>query len=511
MTIKTGAEAWQILKNFLLDQRFYFSDNLSLGAILENPTMFNEFRSLGMGSPTEMVSGLKTGIGESAFDEQGTLTIVIPEELRAEYDNQAEITLQLSYLEGDNMGTGVVGDVDDLLSGLHFGPQNIEAFWNGLDQDERDRVRASLWYAGFYGKDADGNRLIPSFGQAPTQRDNGALVNLASRLLQSGGEQSPLEILKTSEKEFNSALAEQTKDSKSTAMREFLAGLHEEDIYGTTEADRMTQELINVYEEETGMRLSEEQTKNAFDQMLNNRMGDEISAENRYGRDTMNVTDIFLGHYFNNGYYSPEWQQIMGRERLDRGTFIDTAVNMGLGTRQEIRKLRNVYDRNFGEIVTGVSDPFKPYDRSDNIRRLAPHERDYSSEEMQRYFALEQQVMRETFAGILNATGGDLLTATYLFNEGIGNSFFTSQDMGAEDIKNMIDSTNAHIASGTGVLSMSPSDIGNSPEDIARRALIGANINLNTGHKAAGAAKALAQGINQSWGSGASYDYRSVT
>ena len=36
MAIKTGAEAWHILKNFLLDQRFYFSDNLNLGSILEN-------------------------------------------------------------------------------------------------------------------------------------------------------------------------------------------------------------------------------------------------------------------------------------------------------------------------------------------------------------------------------------------------------------------------------------------------------------------------------------------
>ena len=145
-------------------------------------------------------------------------------------------------------------------------------------------------------------------------------------------------------KDFTNVLADQTKDSKSTAMREFLAGLHEEDIYGTTEADRMTQELISVYEQETGMRLSEEQTKTAFDQMLTNRMGDEISAENRYGRDTMNVTDIFLGHYFNNGYYTPQWQQIMGRERVNRKTFIDTAVNMGLGTRQEVRKLRNKYE-----------------------------------------------------------------------------------------------------------------------------------------------------------------------
>jgi len=484
MTIKTGAEAWHILKNFLLDQRFYFSDNLNLGSILENPSMFNEFATQVPGAPPQMIGGLRTGIGDTAFDEKGTLTLVIPAELQEEY-GASEVKLNLSYLEGDNMGVGVVGDVDDLLSGLYFGPQNIEAFWNGLDQDERDRVRASLWYAGFYGADN-----IPSFGQAATQRDNGALVNLGSKLLQSGGEQAPLEILSRAEKDFTNVLADQTKDSKSTAMREFLAGLHEEDIYGTTEADRMTQELISVYEQETGMRLSEEQTKTAFDQMLTNRMGDEISAENRYGRDTMNVTDIFLGHYFNNGYYTPQWQQIMGRERVNRKTFIDTAVNMGLGTRQEIRKLRSAYDKNF---------------------TVSPNRRDFNSEEMQRYLGLEQQVLRENFAGILNATGGDLLTASYLFNEGIGNSFFTSQGMGAEDIKNMIDSTNAHIASGTGVLDMSPSDIGNSAEDIARRALIGANINLNTGHKAAGAAKALAQQIHQSWGSGAPYDYRSVT
>ena len=58
---------------------------------------------------------------------------------------------------------------------------------------------------------------------------------------------------------------------------------------------------------------------------------------------------------------------------------------------------------------------------------------------------------------------------------------------------------------------MSPSDIANTPEDIARRALIGANVNLDTGHKAAGAAKALAQGMVQGWGINSPYDYRSVT
>jgi len=224
--------------------------------------------------------------------------------------------------------------------------------------------------------------------------------------------------------------------------------------------------------------------------MFKEQLGEELSAESRYGRDTMTATDVFLGHYFNNGYYTPQWQQIMGRERLNRKTFIDTAVNMGLGTRQEVRKLRNKYEKNF---------------------TVSPNRRDFDSEDMQRYLALEQQVMRESFAGILKSTRGDLLTASYLFNEGVGNNYFKQENMTPESMRLMVDSTNAHLASGSDVVSMSPSDISNTPEDIARRALIGANINLNTGHKAAGAAKALAQGMVQGWGLSNPSDYRSVT
>ena len=130
---------------------------------------------------------------------------------------------------------------------------------------------------------------------------------------------------------------------------------------------------------------------------------------------------------------------------------------------------------------------------------------------MQRYLALEQQVMRESFAGILKSTRGDLLTASYLFNEGIGHGYYNQENMTPETMRLMVDSTNAHLASGSDVVSMSPTDVSNTPEDIARRALIGANINLNTGHKAAGAAKALAQAMVQGWGLSGPSDYRSVT
>ena len=473
--LKTGREAWEILKNFILGQRFLFSDNISISAILNSPDIYNQYASQMEGGG--LISGLDTAIGSGAF-EDGILTLV--------REGEDDIDLQLTFLEGDDLGIGTVGDVDDLLTGLHFGTQNIEAFWNGLDQGERDRVRASLWYSGFYGTEN-----MPSFGQASDIRDNGALVNLADRMLQAGGTEDPLSILSKGEKEHTDELASKYKDSKSTAMRGLISGLYETDPYsGLTEADRMTADLLDVYEQETGLRLGEEQLKNAFDKMIDARIGTEISAENRYGADVMQTTDIFLGHYFNNGYYTPQWQQVMGRERLDSDTFVDNAVKMGLTTRQEARQLRNKYEKNF---------------------TMSPNRRDFDSEDMQRYLALEQQVIRESIAGIFQATGGDLLTSSYLFNEGIGNSFFTKQNMGYEDIQGMIDSTNAHLASGSDVVSMSPSDIANTPEDIARRALIGANVNLDTGHKAAGAAKALAQGMVQGWGINSPYDYRSVT
>lgn len=519
--LRTGAQAWEILKNVILDTKFLFTDQLNITDLLQDPNVFTAW-DVNMQTGTRAV---ERGVvpEDVTFADDQTLTVKVSKDMWEQYgldpqEYQAQdgiIALQLSYLEGDNMGVGLVGDVDDLLAGLNFGPQNIDAFWNNLSQDERDRVRASLWYKGLYGVYKEGPnkglKIMPKFGEAPNVNDSTALAGLSNSMLQAGGTANPRDILWQGEKDHINSLADISKDTKTIASRDFLANIYEKDSRGISQSDLMITRLQQLYEDETGLKLEGDKLSNAFDFMLKEQLGEELSAESRYGRDTMMATDVFLGHYFNNGYYTPQWQQVMGRERLDRGTFIDTAVNMGLGTRQEIRKLRSAYDRNFGEIVTGVSDPFKPYDRSDNIRRLAPHERDFDSEIMQRYLALEKQVMRESFAGILKSTRGDLLTASYLFNEGIGHNYYNQENMTPESMRLMVDSTNAHLASGSDVVSMSPSDVSNTPEDIARRALIGANINLNTGHKAAGAAKALAQAMVQGWGLSGPSDYRSVT
>ena len=497
---RTGAQAWEILKNVILDTKFLFTDQLNITDLLQDPNIFTAW-DVNMQTGTRAVERGIVPEGVTFADDQ-TLTVKVSEEMWKQYgldpqEYQAQdgrIALQLSYLEGDNVGVGIVGDVDDLLAGLNFGPQNIDAFWNNLSQDERDRVRASLWYKGLYGSYKEGPNegltIMPKFGEAPNVNDSTALAGLANSMLRSGGTANPQDILWQSEKDHINSLADVSKETKTVASRDFLTNIYEKDSRGISQSDLMITRLQQLYEDETGLKLEGDKLSNAFDFMLKEQLEGELSEESRYGRDTMMASDVFLGHYFNNGYYTPQWQQIMGRERLNRKTFIDTAVNMGLGTRQEVRKLRNKYEKNF---------------------TVSPNKRDFDSEDMQRYLALEKQVMRESFAGILKSTRGDLLTASYLFNEGIGHNYYNQENMTPETMKLMVDSTNAHLASGSDVVSMSPSDTANTPEDIARRALIGANINLNTGHKAAGAAKALAQAMVQGWGLSGPSDYRSVT
>ena len=210
--LRTGAQAWEILKNVILDTKFLFTDQLNITDLLQDPNVFTAWGDTNLQTGTRAVERGIVPEGVTFADDQ-TLTVKVSEEMWKQYGLDPQeyqtrdgiIALQLSYLEGDNVGVGIVGDVDDLLAGLNFGPQNIDAFWNNLSQDERDRVRASLWYKGLYGSYGEGPNkglaIMPKFGEAPNVNDSTALAGLANSMLRSGGTANPQDILWQGEKD----------------------------------------------------------------------------------------------------------------------------------------------------------------------------------------------------------------------------------------------------------------------------------------------------------------------
>ena len=497
---KTGAEAWEVLYRYLTHSPLAFSSTVNISALFEDPRLLSNLMRDAEGQ-TQVADGLL--FDDPGFMKDGKVVIRLPDALKETYGVD-EIELELTYLSGDDPRKGQVRMVDDLLSGLRFNARQIETFWGGLDQGDRDQMRAALWYGGFYAE----NPI--SWGYGPNEADYSALIRVADKLLQAGGRDDPQKLFDAASREYLEASYGLYEGDKVTGVRQLLTDLYAK-VGGVSPIDTMAEDLRGAYAGATGWNLPQEDLTRALESMVAERMGDVVSPEGRWGRDTMAVADTFLAHYFNNGIWNPNWQGDNFHNLLTGPQFYKAAEEMGLASNAEARELRTNYlDYRRGGKGGG--------------RRLNVP---YDQARLDRYRDIERQILREGFARIYKQTG-DLTASAYLYHQGLGSHYAqqTQQGYGSaaafrlegkdpnayiDRLVPMVDSTQLRINMMGDFVDMGLDDDNDTPEDIARRALISADIDMENGYEMAQGMRSLANALGGGLGGYTPANYRSVS
>ena len=77
---RTGAQAWEILKNVILDTKFLFTDQLNITDLLQDPNIFTAWGDTNLQTGTRAVERGIVPEGVTFADDQ-TLTVKVSEEM----------------------------------------------------------------------------------------------------------------------------------------------------------------------------------------------------------------------------------------------------------------------------------------------------------------------------------------------------------------------------------------------------------------------------------------------